>query len=583
MLKAMNFMMILKKNINIPKNWIIPGILVFLLPVVIFAQDVPQLEEITVEAAYKPQVSDAFKINVTPRIPEGQLTKPEFTYKLLAKEPNTQPELEPIVPAKIEGESVSKLYQNYIRAGLGNYATPYLEFYANQLRSKKSAFGVHLKHISSSGNIKDYAYPGNSNTELKIHGKRFVGDHTVSADAHFQRRGIHYYGYHPDDFPGLDLEKKEIKQHFNEAGAEVRWQSNYSSDNKLDHYIGASYDLLADRFDSKEQNIKADLGLSKKTSFFSFSEIEKLGIDGGVDYYINKDTLQSYNSGIIGFTPFYSLGFDQYFFKVGIKTNIQSDSSSSVHVYPVIRIEVKVVEDYLITYAGITGDLERNSLSNFSHENPFVISTVEKRFTNNKISQYGGIKGRITKFLDYNLSFVNSTLNNAAFFVNDTASAIAPGLNNQFAVIYDDVKYTRILAEFGFHYRDKVNFMLRGQYNNYFLDNEDEAWHKPALEISFGADYNFQEKIKINAAIISRSKMFAKTYEQLMVNGNPEWVVKAEKMDGMMDVNLGAEYQYTKQLSGFIQLNNLLGQRYFRWYNYPSYRFNMMLGVAYSF
>ena len=39
--------------------------------------------------------------------------------------------LKTITPAKITGESVSKLYKNYIKAGLGNYTTPYFELFAN--------------------------------------------------------------------------------------------------------------------------------------------------------------------------------------------------------------------------------------------------------------------------------------------------------------------------------------------------------------------------------------------------------------------------------------------------------------------
>ncbi|MEZ5148585.1 MAG: hypothetical protein R2759_16320 [Bacteroidales bacterium] len=97
---------------------------------------------------------------------------------------------------------------------------------------------------------------------------------------------------------------------------------------------------------------------------------------------------------------------------------------------------------------------------------------MPKQFTNYKSRQFG-LKGRITKYLDYNVSFMNSTISDMPLFVNDTASVIAPGLNNQFTVIYDRVKYTCLLAEFGFHYKSKFNAILSGQYNNYFLDNED--------------------------------------------------------------------------------------------------------------
>ena len=54
-------------------------------------------------------------------------------------------------------------------------------------------------------------------------------------------------------------------------------------------------------------------------------------------------------------------------------------------------------------------------------------------------------------------------------------------------------------------------------------------------------------------------------------------------MKGYTDINLGVEYRYTKVLSGFVNISNLTGSRYYRWYNYPNYRFQIMGGVSYSF
>ena len=38
------------------------------------------------------------------------------------------------------------------------------------------------------------------------------------------------------------------------------------------------------------------------------------------------------------------------------------DSSTKVHVYPIVAIEVKVVKEILRTYAGIYGEMNKNSL-----------------------------------------------------------------------------------------------------------------------------------------------------------------------------------------------------------------------------
>jgi len=544
-------------------------------------QEVSDKEEITVVAPYQPTISKVFKINISPRIPDEKMQNQLFNYNILSKEFKAVPALEPITAAKIQGESVNKLYKNYIRAGFGNYTTPYIEFFANKLRSKKNAFGVHLKHISSAGKIKGYGFPGSSNTGVSAYGKKFMPEHTLTADIFYERKGVHFYGYRPDDFPEINLENKDSRQTYNKVGIKTELISNYSGDRKLNHTIGLGYSYLFDRFKATEHNILFDVGLDLQTAFFDFSEREKLGLDLGLDYYLSSDSIINHNSGIIRISPYYSFGFDQYFFKVGWNTAIRSDSSSTGHFYPVVRAEVKVIQDYLITYAGLYGGLEKNSLHSFSAENPFINSTLEKRFTNNTISQYGGIKGRISKSFDYNVSFINSTIKNNPFFVNDTASALGAGMNNQFSVVYDDVKYTRLIAEFGYHYQDRVKTLLRVQYNDYFLDNEDEAWHKPGLEVSLGIHYNIQDKILIRTELFTRSKMYAKLYETDAASG--DLMVKAEKLDAMFDLNLGLEYRYSDVLSGFLNLNNILGQRYYHWYNYPSYRFNFMLGITYSF
>ena len=109
----------------------------------------------------------------------------------------------------------------------------------------------------------------------------------------------------------------------------------------------------------------------------------------------------------------------------------------------------------------------------------------------------------------------------------------------------------------------------------------DQAWHKPGLEVSLGVNYNMQDKIFARAELFTRGKMYAKTYEYDVMTGDME--MKAEELKAMVDLNLGLEYRYSGVLSGFLNLNNILGQRYYHWYNYPSYRFNLLLGVTYSF
>ena len=155
------------------------------------SQEITKEGEVTVVAPYEPTVSDASKISLSPRIPDERLEKPEFNYSIKSKTLKAPVVLEPIKPAKIAGESVTELYKNYIRAGIGNYWTPYIEFNANKLRSKNNAFGVHAKYLASFGGIKDYAFPGSSVTSVDGYSKKFFKAHTLTGEALYKRTGVH--------------------------------------------------------------------------------------------------------------------------------------------------------------------------------------------------------------------------------------------------------------------------------------------------------------------------------------------------------------------------------------------------------
>ena len=54
-------------------------------------------------------------------------------------------------------------------------------------------------------------------------------------------------------------------------------------------------------------------------------------------------------------------------------------------------------------------------------------------------------------------------------------------------------------------------------------------------------------------------------------------------LKGGFDWSAGLEYRFFKRWSAFVNLNNLIAYRYYRWYDYPTYRFNVMAGITFSF
>jgi outer membrane receptor protein involved in Fe transport len=56
-----------------------------------------------------------------------------------------------------------------------------------------------------------------------------------------------------------------------------------------------------------------------------------------------------------------------------------------------------------------------------------------------------------------------------------------------------------------------------------------------------------------------------------------------ERLNGVFDLNLGVSYDYNKTFGFFLNINNVTSARYFRWYNYPTYGFNVLGGLNIRF
>ena len=51
----------------------------------------------------------------------------------------------------------------------------------------------------------------------------------------------------------------------------------------------------------------------------------------------------------------------------------------------------------------------------------------------------------------------------------------------------------------------------------------------------------------------------------------------------LFDLSFGADYQVTKQIGVYLDVNNLTGSRFQRWNRYPQYGLNFMGGVTLKF
>lgn len=559
-----------------------------------YAQDdTLRTEEVYIFREYEPTVSDAYKISTFPKIQDKALEAPEIKYSSLVKQVPTSFEVEPIKAARMKGDALNKLSKAYVKAGAGNYTNNLFEAYVNNSRSRKHNVGAYVKHLGSNGGIDDVGYNGFSEESAKVYGKKFLRQHLLEGDINYSREAFHYYGYpnsvyldgdtHWDD---LILDKDYSKQRYSKIGATGRLKSFYKDSAKTNYDIGLNYYNLTDKYGMMENygilSGEFEHIFTKGSTELSHNEV--IRVDASVDYnnyqwsdysFMYNSVAGSFSNSLIKLNPKIVSAGKKWKLDLGMKLNVDADSSARFHFYPQAHFKYNVLKGLLIPYVGIDGGMQRNNFGSFSSSNPFVLSQLTLANTNKRYELYGGVRGAFSSKIGFNLKASRAEFRNMPLFLSHDTLGLT------FAVVYDTVMVTNLGGEISYHNNEKLNLVFRGNYYIYDTKNELAAWHMPNLKLGMTGYYDLKEKIIVRADLYYQSGQTARSF-----NATDEYLgfgVYSKQLPGYIDANIGLEYRYTKRFSVFLNVNNLVAKKYYRWNNYPGQSINVLGGLTYSF
>jgi hypothetical protein len=263
--------------------------------------------------------------------------------------------------------------------------------------------------------------------------------------------------------------------------------------------------------------------------------------------------------------------------KAALNLYATSDSSNGFRVAPEIDFDLHLYENIVLLNLGTDSRLKRVSYRTLTEENPWLISDILPLNTWSPFRLYAGLRGAFSSHLAFNARVAYSPqIENQYFFINDTSA----GNWNKLTTVTDNVSLLEVNGEITWQNHEKFKLIARADYRGYSTDKELKAWYVPSLRMSFGAKYNLKDKISIEAAVLTYNRQF---YRDYISDSTGITIPVSRQLDGYVDVNLGAEYRYTKRLSMFVKFNNMLNTRYKRYVNYPTQRFMALGGITYLF
>ncbi|MDB0011175.1 hypothetical protein N9E20_00030 [Crocinitomicaceae bacterium] len=564
--------------------------ILFMIALFLTLQAVGQNDNVTIIYTGNREVEKAYRLTNHPKIIDTVLSIPATEYPLLSLHYTAPITLDTVQPALIKIDpKLQQLYHFYAKAGIGNNIMPLGEFYYNGARSRKFNYGVHLKHLSSTGKISGYAPAQFDRNSGKLFGAINEKNYTLTGDVQYNNNGFHYYGIQDET-----ISRDSIAQRFSDIEGNFRFASHKKDSANLNYAVGLTYSNylskkpLIDSL-SKWRALENYVALKGEASYRLGKEIFAADLDVKYnDYrYGEADSaLTLLDSGIVLNNTIISLKpsittfakNNRFKAKIGVDVTLDMASENQLSLFPLAEVKYSLFNDLFIPFAGARGGVHQNRFKTLSRTNEFVLPNINMQNENTSIDLYFGIKGTLSKRIGFNVNASFANVKNKALFVTDTLYS----MGNQFGIIFDTLNITTLEGSISYQLNEKLKVDGIGRYYSYQLKGNTYAWNLPQFQILARGSYNLFDKFLVNLDLNFEGGRKALVYakEENTTEENNQF---AKTLGFIADVNLGLEYRYNKRISAFLQCNNFAAQGYNRWYNTPVQGFQVMGGVTFRF
>ena len=530
------------------------------------------VQQVDVVEQFIPTIPPSRKIVDIPKISDTVKVQKNVRYSTLSKQYQTTYQIDTIRAAKIKGEPITRLYQTYLKLGLGNTALPSVEGYYNSLRNKHWSYALEVGYRNSPAKVEGYD-AGFQQTNIAAYGKGVLDFGIVNTN--ISRKGNVFSAHGMND----NLLEQQMHQYWGYSQFNVSLESKHNSRDRLRYFMAIH---LSDLNEMTENNYGFKSLLKKRFGTYDYS------VGFKADLYTNNTATdmpfaaENSRDGIYSLSPrfygdFYgvkvSLGFDEV-----INNSMTDTVDLNFHFYPQFCVDYDFVPKIFKVYAGVRSGLQKNSYWTLSKENPFVLNSfrydgdaLELKNTSS-VDFYAGLN---TYFnydirLGVELSFANRK--DMAFFArNENPNYYL----NKFSVLYDDVKHLSFQANANWNPSERKGVNLSLVYNYFDQAKLTYPSGLPRFEVNLNGFYNLGDKI------IGHVDFYSSFIRKAEITGQIDYARKYIDLGNIIDFDLKVEYRYDKILSAYLIGKRMIGG-YEIWQNYPVIPRQIHLGISYQ-
>ena len=515
---------------------------------------------IEVMQSYKPEVKPLPKPAFTPELPPRDTSRPVFRYDVPQQTLNYTYSSLPLRPLALGKDTSTLPFPGYLKLGGGNFSTIYLDGGIGNLKGEKYETAIHLHHLSQQGNIRNQR---TSLSNIEAEGTLHTGPNAWRLSLDGLRNQYHYYGY---DHNVLEFSRDTVKQTFTgiEVGLDVKNESTNPAG--INYHPMVSLSIYSDKFDATERTIRFDVPVEKKVD-----EYLTAGIGVNARMTSLNIGIGSRANNIFQITPNVRYTRNGFEGKAGLYPT--GGSYYPFQLLPDIKVSYKVPNSQFIISAGWSATINQNTYKQLTSENPYLfpiqqspLFTATDRQTKTD-EVFGFAQANLGNHITLSAKVSWWEYANLPMFLNDT------GDRKNFYLRYDDkVNATSLQAGIRYQVANVFTVGATGSFYSFYKTSEGRAWHTPGVRIKGDLSWKPIAALTVTGYATLLDQIYALNVAHQEV-----------KLNGVFDVGAGAEYLFIPRLSAFINVNNLLNDRYQRWYQYEAYGLNVYGGLRLKF
>lgn len=535
-------------------------------------KDTTMNRTVTVEQEYTPDIMDASKVNVLPKVEEPTVNKNEVQYATTLF-PATS------IPASLMRPYTGKEIQSgskpgYVRAGYGNYGN--LDLLANYLfrLSDKDKLNIRFQMDGMDGKLTmpgedekwnayyyrtranvDYTHQFNR-VDLNIAGNFGLSNFNLAPNQPGKQKftsGDFHLGLKSTDenYP-LQFKAETNLMMYNRQNNNTFLFNDALGETQI-HTKGLVSGAISD-----EQSI--NIGLDMRNLIYN-KELKQ----GEIPVYESRTAL--------ALNPSYEFNSDSWKLHIGANVDLSFGGGKSFQVSPDIVAQYLFSDSYVL-YAQATGGKIVNDFRRLETISPYALPANSIQDTYEQFNGSLGFKASPCPGLWFNLYGGYQDLKDDLYqfyeshIDEDQTSGSTPEQFINLGTTHSSNFYAGM--KISYEYKDIITLSAAGTYRNWDTKENYALLLKPASEFNFNVDFRPVTGLNVNIGYdyIGREKVDVKDFD---------------KLSAVSNLHAGASYHVFKGVSVYARINNLLNKKYQYYLGYPTEGLGFLGGLSFQF